>query len=289
MSKEALESLLQIYDKTEDYSIFVMKNNHFEDAEKSICFNEENVVFIYSLNKNISYSPQHKDLKLQLYADSLLIDYENKKNRQVFINSTPFSMIVAMVIPTTTIQKLPKNYKGNKTISNIINGHSVLEKVSLSVDFIKLINKYITFALNNPYSLLKFRAETYNIIESILLSFNYIDDYKNSKINRIDKINLIHKIIINRVSNPPSMQELSSMVGLNVKTIKQEFKKEYGLPVFKYLLNYKMNLAREMLSKKELNINEISSFLGYSSSSHFIFAFKKKFNITPKQFQKQIT
>lgn len=48
-----------------------------------------------------------------------------------------------------------------------------------------------------------------------------------------------------------------------------------------------MRLAKDLLLAKELNINEISTFLGYSTSSHFIFAFKKKFEVTPKQFQKK--
>ena len=45
-----------------------------------------------------------------------------------------------------------------------------------------------------------------------------------------------------------------------------------------------MRLAKDLLLAKELNINEISTFLGYSTSSHFIFAFKKKFEITPKKY-----
>jgi AraC family transcriptional activator of pyochelin receptor len=49
-------------------------------------------------------------------------------------------------------------------------------------------------------------------------------------------------------------------------------------------LDHKMNEARSMLNAKQHNINEISLKLGYSTSSHFIAAFKKKFGTTPKKY-----
>ena len=58
------------------------------------------------------------------------------------------------------------------------------------------------------------------------------------------------------------------------------------MPVFTFLLNYKMDFAQKLLLENN-NVSEVSSKLGYSTSSHFIAAFKKKFGITPKQYTKQ--
>ena len=69
-----------------------------------------------------------------------------------------------------------------------------------------------------------------------------------------------------------------------LKKLKEGFKKIYGDTVYGYLLDYKMNEARSMLNTKKYNINEISIKLGYSTSSHFIAAFKKKFGTTPKKY-----
>ena len=60
----------------------------------------------------------------------------------------------------------------------------------------------------------------------------------------------------------------------------------YGVPVFTFLLNYKMELAKKLLQEQQFNVNEIALQLGYSTSSHFIAAFKRKYKITPKQFAK---
>ena len=66
--------------------------------------------------------------------------------------------------------------------------------------------------------------------------------------------------------------------------LKEGFKKVYGNTVYAYLLEHKMNVASQMLTSKNYNVNEVSQHLGYSSASHFINAFKKRFGITPKKY-----
>lgn len=102
----------------------------------------------------------------------------------------------------------------------------------------------------------------------------------------VSKIKHAKQIIIEEMNNPPSLNELAKKVGLNIKKLKTDFKEFYGDPVFTFLLNYKMDLAKKLLQEQQLNVNEIAIHLGYSTSSHFIAAFKRKFKITPKQFAK---
>ena len=100
----------------------------------------------------------------------------------------------------------------------------------------------------------------------------------------VRKIRKAKEIILNKMTEPPTLQELSAEIGLNIKKLKEGFKQIYGDTVYGYLLDYKMNEARSMLNSKQYNINEISLKLGYSTSSHFIAAFKKKFGTTPKKY-----
>jgi AraC-like DNA-binding protein len=100
----------------------------------------------------------------------------------------------------------------------------------------------------------------------------------------VRKIRKAKEIILSQMTEPPSLQGLASEIGLNVKKLKEGFKQIYGETVFGYLLDFKMNEARSMLDTKQYNVNEISIKLGYSTSSHFISAFKKKFGTTPKKY-----
>ena len=100
----------------------------------------------------------------------------------------------------------------------------------------------------------------------------------------VQKIRLAKQIIIERMSEPPSLQSLADEVGLSLKRLKDGFKQLYGMPVFQFLLDHKMELARQILSSGAQNVNEVGLKLGYSTSSHFIAAFKKKYGTTPKKY-----
>jgi AraC-like DNA-binding protein len=77
---------------------------------------------------------------------------------------------------------------------------------------------------------------------------------------------------------------LSESIGLSLNKLKEGFKQLYGDTVFGYLLDHKMEEARRMLASKNYNVNEVGLKIGYSTSSHFIAAFKKKYGTTPKKY-----
>ena len=107
----------------------------------------------------------------------------------------------------------------------------------------------------------------------------FLADDKNVK-----KIKKAKEIIISSMSEPPSLKELADQVEISLKNLKEGFKQVYGNTVFGFLYDYKMNVASNMLSSKNYNVNEVALHLGYSTSSHFINAFKNKFGTTPKKY-----
>ncbi|WP_299012422.1 AraC family transcriptional regulator [uncultured Polaribacter sp.] len=102
------------------------------------------------------------------------------------------------------------------------------------------------------------------------------------------KIRKAKEIIISRMAEPPTLQELANEIGLNLKKLKEGFKQIYGDTVFSFLLDYKMEHARKLLESNQHNVNEVGLQVGYSTASHFIAAFKKKFGTTPKKYMQSI-
>ena len=100
----------------------------------------------------------------------------------------------------------------------------------------------------------------------------------------VRKIRLAKDIILRNISEPPSLHELSEEIGLSLNKLKEGFKQLYGDTVFGYLLDHKMEEARRMLASNNYNVNEVGLRIGYSTSSHFIAAFKKKYGTTPKKY-----
>lgn len=100
----------------------------------------------------------------------------------------------------------------------------------------------------------------------------------------VQKIRKAKDIIIANMAEPPSLQELANEIGLNIKKLKEGFKQIYGDTVFSFLFDYKMEHARRLLESNKHNVNEVGLKVGYSTASHFIAAFKKKFGTTPKKY-----
>ncbi len=102
------------------------------------------------------------------------------------------------------------------------------------------------------------------------------------------KIRKAKEIIIARMTEPPSLQALASEIGLNLKKLKEGFKQIYGDTVYSFLFDYKMEHSRKLLETNQFNVNEVGLQIGYSTASHFIAAFKKKFGTTPKKYVKSL-
>lgn len=98
------------------------------------------------------------------------------------------------------------------------------------------------------------------------------------------KIRKAKEIIISKMAEPPSLQELANEIGLNIKKLKEGFKQIYGDTVYSFLFDYKMEHARKLLETNQYNVNEVGIQVGYSTASHFIAAFRKKFGTTPKKY-----
>jgi len=62
------------------------------------------------------------------------------------------------------------------------------------------------------------------------------------------------------------------------------FKKEFGLTPYQYILNKKINLAKELLAKQE-PIAQVAIECGFKDQSHLYKYFKDVFSFSPKEYQ----
>ena len=94
-------------------------------------------------------------------------------------------------------------------------------------------------------------------------------------------------LIMNNPKNDLSIEDIAKTSNYSYSRLSYLFKSYTGYSIKQYLLNVKMNYAKELLSSSNLTTLEISSMLGYDSLSHFNHIFKKHFNCTPKDIRKR--
>ena len=84
-----------------------------------------------------------------------------------------------------------------------------------------------------------------------------------------------------------SVEELAKFAGYSTSHFRRLFVENYGVSPHEYLLNYKIERAKELLVEEEgRSVDEVADILGTCNSSYFCKLFKKKTGVSPHKFKK---
>lgn len=97
----------------------------------------------------------------------------------------------------------------------------------------------------------------------------------------------IKKVVKNEYMNDIGLEEIAQKVCLTPAYVSFIFKKETGSNLIKYLTDYRMQKAKELLENSNKKIVDISRMCGYQNQSYFNKLFKNYYGITPKQYREQ--
>jgi AraC family transcriptional regulator, transcriptional activator of the genes for pyochelin and ferripyochelin receptors len=132
-------------------------------------------------------------------------------------------------------------------------------------------------------------------LELMTLQFEQFLEFDSPKersnalqLDDIERLYWAKEILIGNLHQPPSLIELAHQVGLNDYKLKQGFRQVFGKTVFGYLHDYRMEQAQHLLTTGQISIREAARSVGYTSQSAFAVAFKQKYGVNPKTFQKSI-
>ncbi|WP_320040349.1 AraC family transcriptional regulator [uncultured Desulfobacter sp.] len=128
-------------------------------------------------------------------------------------------------------------------------------------------------------------------LELLTLSFDQLNPQKGKGFSGFEMTpgsrNFIHEardIMIADIKNPPSLTELSRMVGVNRTTLGQHFRKVYGVTIFDYLRIYRLEESRRLLRAGKRSVTEVALEVGYSQQATFTREFKKYFGRNPSDY-----
>lgn len=232
----------------------------FNEGRYALDILEENSLLLYNPQRDL---PMHLELNPNSWLVSVLVSI--KKFHSLFSQEADYITFLS------DDNKDKKYYKDGKI------------SPSMAIVLTQLMHYNLNASIKNLY----FKGKAYELLS---LYFNRNEDADIEQCpflvdeTNVIKIRKAKDIIISRMAEPPSLQELSEEIGLNLKKLKEGFKQIYGDSVYSFLFDYKMEVARKLLESGEHNVNEVGSKVGYSTSSHFIAAFKKKYGTTPKKY-----
>ncbi len=109
----------------------------------------------------------------------------------------------------------------------------------------------------------------------------------NLKAEEINKIHQAKEILLNNLTEPPTLINLAKQVEIHHMKLKQGFRELFGTTPFAYLRNYRLEMAQNLLIENDMSVLAVASAVVYANSSHFAAAFKEKFGISPKDCKKR--
>jgi AraC-like DNA-binding protein len=80
---------------------------------------------------------------------------------------------------------------------------------------------------------------------------------------------------------PPIIKALAKQVALNQFKLKTGFRQFFNSGIFEWLLEKKMQHAKELVLNTNIPIKAISGMVGYPLTTNFITAFRRRFSVTP--------
>ena len=102
------------------------------------------------------------------------------------------------------------------------------------------------------------------------------------------KVNLaesVHTRLQADLSRHTTIEQLASELGAGATALKTAFKSVYGIPIYQYQKDLRLQKAQRLLRETELPVAAIATEVGYSNPAKFSSAFKKRFGLSPTEYK----
>ncbi|MHA7864756.1 helix-turn-helix domain-containing protein [Flagellimonas marinaquae] len=246
------------------------------------------IQFHFCLKGKSKFNFNEGNYYLEVNEENSLLLYNTQKDLPLDLVVSPGSWLLSVVM---TIRKFHSLFSNEADYIPFLSDENK-EKKYYSQEIVSpatavVLSQLMNYNLHPSIKKLYLKGKVYELIS---LYFNKTEDADLEQCpyladeDNVRRIRMAKEIMISRMAEPPTLAELSQEVGLSLKKLKEGFKQIYGDSVFGFLFDYKMDYARKMLETGKHNVNEVGLKVGYSTASHFIASFKKKFGTTPKKY-----
>ena len=120
--------------------------------------------------------------------------------------------------------------------------------------------------------------------QTVTDSFREVIRLKMSEDNK--PIRMAKQYIKENYGTPITLETVSEVAGFNPAYFSTLFKKETGTTFSEFLLETRMEAAKDLLKDTNLNIAAICEKVGYSDSKHFTKTFMRETGLKPNQYRK---
>jgi AraC-like DNA-binding protein len=272
----------------DDFILIRFQNDENEPFHVEKQINQGLIQFHFGIKGKAKFIFNQGNYTLDLKEEKALLLYNPQKELPLNLFLEPQTWVISVII---SIKKFHALFSTEASYIPFLSGENQDKKYynesDISPSMAIVLSQLFHYNLHPNIKNLYYKGKGYELLS---LYFNRSEDPNAEQCpflideENVMKIKKAKEIVIANMAEPPGLQELADQVGLNLKKLKMGFKQIYGDTVYGFLFDYKMECARKLLDSGSYNVNEVGLKIGYSTGSHFIAAFKKKFATTPKKY-----
>ena len=139
---------------------------------------------------------------------------------------------------------------------------------------------------NAPYMDLRFLR--LKVVELLMLLSRIPQEERTDLYCSTEQTELAHHLRDHLLTNREgyvSRAQLAEEHGISVSHLQKMFKQVYGVPVYHYIKEYRLEQAAVELVRSAKPITQIAQNAGYDNASKFSEAFRKRYGTTPSQYR----
>lgn len=272
----------------EDFTLIRFQNDSDEVFTAQRQIKQGLIQFHFGIKGKAKFMFNQGNYALELREEKALLLYNPQKELPLHLEVAPNSWVISVIVSIQKFHSLFTDQASHIPFLSIENkDKKYYNETDISPSMAIVLSQLFHYNLHPSIKNLYYKGKGYELLS---LYFNRSEDPDAEQCpflvdeENVMKIRKAKDIVIANMAEPPGLQELADQVGLNLKKLKMGFKQIYGDTVYGFLFDYKMDYARRLLDSGSYNVNEVGLRIGYSTGSHFIAAFKKKFATTPKKY-----
>lgn len=143
---------------------------------------------------------------------------------------------------------------------------------------------YMLFSYKSDLYGFRYFSEVEDYVKKIVESMCQEQEEKTHHYIVAELLDYIEKNYQNNIS----LSELAEhKYFMNSSYLSRLFKNEVGQTFSKYLMEFRLRKAANLLENELLKINDVAMLVGYNDVSHFIQYFKKIYGCTPEEYRRK--
>lgn len=257
-------------------------NMSFYEATKTNCF-----LLYFCISECFQWQNAYTNDKFCLERDKFFIhkNYDFTTRNDLEANKRYIGLGIGL--DEKKFGNLINDYFSNSVISNF--SHEKFSKITISTRIRLILRDILTCTYSDVLKSIYIEGKVLELL-SVLAN-----DLGNNGLNKAEKsisrgdlesLNAIKDIIDKNYVNPLTINELSRIGFISQTKLKSSFKKVFEKTIYEYVIDKRMESARELLDSSKVKVKEAASMVGYSNIGYFSKSFKEKYGFSPSEYLK---